>query len=288
MQTRFEYNRGLPNRFITGRWLAILFLFAGFFMSLAHTTYRRRGIPGLLYALVLPLYTLLVIGMEALLRLAELKKQNRLDDEQLQALIGLYVSLHPRAPLPQTRRWAASPDMLLFYSRQILKRKPEVIVELGSGVSSVVAGYCTQKNKRGKAIVLDHEKFWADNTRDYLVEHGLEKEVEVRHAPLKTVNAEGGIYQWYDPEALKDIERIDLLFIDGPPDSLDEEIRMPAFYVLGERLSEDGVIILDDAYRLTYRTRATDWARTHGFIAEWHPFEKGAILMRRRKPRSKD
>ncbi len=281
MSTMTEKPSFIPSKFISKEWLAILFGLSAFFMFFARIAYKRSGVTGLLFALIFPLFALFVIGLETLLRLADLKKENRLDDQQMQALIGLYVALKPRAPFPEMRRWAGSPDLLLYYSRLIIELKPGTIVELGSGVSSIVSGYSVEMNKKGKVIALDHEQSWGGKTGEALKQHGLEKKVEVRFAPLVTSGLNGGFSQWYDLEVINDVKSIDLLLVDGPPDSYDQENLMPALHLLKDRFNDNTVILFDDTYRPIFRSKIMQWAEENGFHSEWLPFEKGAIVLRR-------
>src|SRR5688572_31116753 len=57
---------------------------------------------------------------------------------QLESLVSLYVDLGLRKSLPPMRDWAASPDFLRELASHSLSDRPEVIVECGSGVSTIV------------------------------------------------------------------------------------------------------------------------------------------------------
>ena len=80
-------------------------------------------------------------------------------------------------------------------------------------------------------------------TRDLLLEHDLADKAEVRIAPLHPVKLGGRQYHWYDLTKLQDITSIDVLLIDGPPDTDDRGFRYPGLELLWERLSEGAVII---------------------------------------------
>ena len=58
---------------------------------------------------------------------------------QTQALIQLTQLLDFKSPIPPTRSWAASPDLLLTITEIVRKYRPGLVVELGSGVSTLVA-----------------------------------------------------------------------------------------------------------------------------------------------------
>ena len=104
---------------------------------------------------------------------------------QLQALDGLYRDLKFASSLPLTRGWAASPDFLSVLARHAMDRRPEVVVECGSGVSTVVLARCMQLNGRGRVIALDHDSVFAEETRRNLARHGLSEWAEIIDAPLQ-------------------------------------------------------------------------------------------------------
>jgi hypothetical protein len=82
------------------------------------------------------------------------------------------------------------------------------------------------------------------------VRHGLEGSVSVRHAALVESPIGGHETPWYDLSALDDIVGpIDLLIVDGPPQSVGALARYPAVPSLIDRLAAGALVILDDAQR---------------------------------------
>src|SRR4029453_6873879 len=65
---------------------------------------------------------------------------------QLEALVGLHAILRPDRDLPETRGWSASPDFLLGLVAHAMATRPRVIVECGSGVSTVLLARCLSLN----------------------------------------------------------------------------------------------------------------------------------------------
>ncbi|MFM1968610.1 MAG: hypothetical protein RL590_1467, partial [Actinomycetota bacterium] len=57
---------------------------------------------------------------------------------QTEAFIQLSNLLQFKSTIPPTRSWAASPDLLLLVSETVKKIKPSLVVELGSGISTLV------------------------------------------------------------------------------------------------------------------------------------------------------
>ncbi|MEM7562861.1 MAG: class I SAM-dependent methyltransferase [Pseudomonadota bacterium] len=203
---------------------------------------------------------------------------------QQEALSGLYATLDIQHPLPRTRHTAASPDFLHFLANEIFRLRPRLIVEVGSGTSTLIAAYCLKKIGGGKIISLDHLEKYADITRDTLVSHQLQNFAEVRFAPIKAYDIEGTKHPWYDDAKLTDCESIDLLIVDGPPKMLAEKARYPAIPLLKDKLNPATIVLLDDGDRKAERQIVELWRSE--FSLEYHriPTEKGAYSCYFRQP----
>src|SRR6185295_577572 len=80
------------------------------------------------------------------------------------------------------------------------------------------------------------------------------------------------------------IEPIDLLVVDGPPGDVGDLARYPALPLLHERLSDNAVILLDDASRRDMRLILDLWLREFdNFDLERIDTEKGAAILRKRR-----
>lgn len=204
------------------------------------------------------------------------------DEYNHQALLGIYTSLSPKTPLPYFRNHALSADTGVEYIRLIKRLKPNLIVELGSGTSSIIAGYVVKQNGKGRVIAIDHEEVWGSLTQQYLNDHEVRDYVEVRIAPLVKNSINQVSYNWYDPRSVQDIEKIDILLIDGPPDIGGLGARYPALLLLGHLISDNGYIVVDDCVRPKWKKMVLDWAAENEFLVE-EPFnnEKNALLLRR-------
>ena len=67
-----------------------------------------------------------------------IEKRSKQDFRQLEALVSLHEMLDLKAALPPTRGWAASPDLLLTLTSLVRKHQPKLVVELGSGASTII------------------------------------------------------------------------------------------------------------------------------------------------------
>lgn len=160
---------------------------------------------------------------------------------QFEAVEQLLPLLKLSAPLPPSRGWAASPDFLLTLAHVTKKVKPRLTVELGSGISTLVLA----KSGAKKIISLDHSNEFGSQTREMLLSHGV-RGVDIRIHELETYRRG---YKWYAKSTFKEIAKIDLLVIDGPPSSTNPDARYPAFEHLIPLLSPRATVILDDVYR---------------------------------------
>jgi predicted O-methyltransferase YrrM len=183
----------------------------------------------------------------------ENKKQSMIAYRQTEAFIQLSNLMQFKSAIPPTRSWAASPDLLLLISETVKKNKPALVVELGSGVSTLV---CAKSGAR-KVISIDNSEQYGGKTRDLLKEHKV-RGVEIRIAPLRPY-ANGS--EWYEVSALKDLKKIELLIVDGPPGSKNPEARYPALKEFKDKLSAKAIVIIDDVNRDGERKLAEDFAK---------------------------
>lgn len=200
---------------------------------------------------------------------------------QLESLHALHEILKLPTPLPPLRDWAGSPDFLLEVCRETLSRRPETIVECSSGASTLVAARCCQINGKGHVFSLENGPEFAEKTRSLLHEAGLSEWATVVDAPLEQVTISDERYPWYSLNALPD-RAIDLLIVDGPPGLLRKQARYPAGNLLIPRLSEDGLVILDDASRADEREIIQRWKNEFPELhIETRSAEKGLALLAR-------
>ncbi|AFR11088.1 class I SAM-dependent methyltransferase [Nocardiopsis alba] len=214
-------------------------------------------------------------------------RQGRDDYEQQVAWSELRGHLDVAPFMPPLRGWAASPDVLRLLVRIIERDRPALVVECGSGASSVWIGYALRKAGTGRLVAIEHDARYAELSRDLVAAHSLEDVVEIRHAPLAPVPAEyaDGVsadVPWYDTEALVDLKGIGLVFVDGPPQATGVEVRHPAVPVLLPACEDHAVFVLDDAARPDERSLGERWLAAHpDLVRTEEPTEKGAHVFTR-------
>jgi predicted O-methyltransferase YrrM len=198
---------------------------------------------------------------------------------QGEALNGLYADLTFRKSLPPTRGWAASPDFLGVLARHVIQARPKVILECGSGVSTVVLARTCELNGIGHVYSLEHLPDFAERTRSELHRHGLAGHSEILDAPLTRHTLDGSEWSWYGLQALPPIQ-FDMLVIDGPPGAIGPLARYPAGPLLFPHLKPGASVFLDDAHRKDEQDAVARWLRERPDLAcNWVSSEKGCAVL---------
>lgn len=202
-----------------------------------------------------------------------LEKSARENYRQGEFYAQLLNLLDFQAPIPATRNWAASPDVLITLLKYARASNPKVILDLGSGISTLVLA---KSAPSAKVFSIDNSEEFAGKTQEMLALHQINN-VDLRVAPL-TAHQSG--VDWYELPKLSDISNIDLLFIDGPPGSKNPKARHPAIVEIIGKLSPGAIIVIDDTDREGERDLAEKFLQalpSHTLIFLTH--EKGAAVL---------
>jgi len=202
---------------------------------------------------------------------------------QVEAIQNLSAMLPASDVLPATRGWAASPDLLLVLVDQVITQRPSLVVECGSGASTLWLALALRRfGIDGRIVALDHDPVFAGKTRDFLARHGVSDLAEVRDAPLEDFSLADGTYSWYARRAWEDLAGIGLLFVDGPPAATGPKARYPALPLLREALDPAATIVLDDLVVPDMQETLRLWLDAYPeFGSEILPLEKQAALLRK-------
>jgi membrane protein implicated in regulation of membrane protease activity len=199
---------------------------------------------------------------------------------QLEALAALRDTLDGKLALPSTRDWAASADLLRELVTVILARRPRVVVETGSGTSTVIIAACLQRLGGGHVWSLEHLPRFAGETRALLETRGLSDWATVVDAPLVDVRLGDDTWSWYDLAGYPAGEPIEVLFVDGPPGDTGPLARYPALPMLRDRLASGASILVDDGARPDEQAMVARWrAEVPGLEVRPLPLEKGGSLL---------
>jgi predicted O-methyltransferase YrrM len=213
----------------------------------------------------------------------EVKKEVKQTFSQLEALQNLNAVLPTNDVLPATRGWAASPDLLMVLVDLVITERPSLVVECGSGASTLWLALAMRRFKiDGRIIALDHDPAFGGKTRDLLARHHVGDLAEVRDAPLESFTIDGETYSWYAKSAWEDLTGIDLLFVDGPPATTGHQARYPALPLLIGSLSPVATAVLDDLVVPDMQKVVQLWLDAYpDFSSEILPLEKQAAVLRR-------
>jgi len=193
-------------------------------------------------------------------------RQFRHMPSELDALLQVHRRLRLDDPLPLMGGWALSPRGMLQALE--LAENPEVslVVECGSGTSTLFLARVLQLRAAGRLVALEHLPEYAEKTMVALKEHDLDEFAEVRLAPLEEVSVDDTSYLWYSRSAFADLDKIDLVIVDGPPESTGTWARYPAFPLLQGALNESAVILVDDMGRGDERSMVDAWLQMGGIL----------------------
>ena len=204
--------------------------------------------------------------------------------QQIEALFSLYFTIKPQNPLPDMGKWSASPDFLKKLSEIVFHFKPELVIEAGSGVSTLILAYCLKQIGRGKVITLDHDAKYAAITQELIVSHGLEEFATVVYAPVIEYTINQTKWLWYDISHLSINEPIDFLIVDGPWGKLQKMARYPALPLLYEHFRNRAIILVDDGARKDEKEMVERWVKEFQDLTyEYLDFEKGAFILCKQK-----
>jgi predicted O-methyltransferase YrrM len=208
-------------------------------------------------------------------------------EQQIAETQGLVQLCGPRLPFPLAfgGDYALTADAAAVLARRIALRRPAIVVELGSGVSTILVASMLQQQGNGRIYSLDHDPAWAEETRRQIRAAGLQDQAEVLDAPLRQQDVDGRSVLWYDvPAKVNDLAQIDLLIVDGPPQATDPNglPRYPALPRLLPQLSADAEIFVDDARRPGETEMVRRWLeRFPGWTSALLPTGPGTCLLSR-------
>lgn len=180
---------------------------------------------------------------------------------EVEAVLQLRQLLSVDAPTPLLGGWAMDPESVLALVQLLTERRPGLVVELGSGASTVWIAMALRQIGSGKVVSYDHLPEYAAITRKALEHAGLQQWAEVREAPLTDTRIGDETFSWYGLDAGATQAQIDVLLVDGPPGSTGPLARYPAVPRLVRSLREHALVIVDDAARHDEEEMVERWIR---------------------------
>ncbi len=179
--------------------------------------------------------------------------------KEVEALLQLRAQYEPRDTMPLAGGWAMSSSGILLLTEMVRERRPGLVVECGSGASTLWLGHALRAQGHGRVVALEHEEDYASQVRSQVARHELQDRVTILHAPLVERDVDGEVHLWYSAEQTDELGVIDVLVVDGPPQSVGPWSRYPALPLLEGQLSADAVLVLDDASRADEQAVVQRW-----------------------------
>lgn len=200
---------------------------------------------------------------------------------QFESMTKLYRLLDGKADLPSLRNWAVSPDFLLHLVRHIQQHEPKLIVECGSGSSTIATALALRTfGINGHIYSIENYEPSVAAVRNQLRRHDLERYVTILVVPLVEKRYEGvpGVFEWYDLRSAAIPDDVDLLVVDGPIAVYKTDARYPAGPELLHKLSRPAYVFIDDAARPGEQAMVERWRGLYPDLkVRKLPAEKGCL-----------
>ncbi|RNL80984.1 class I SAM-dependent methyltransferase [Nocardioides marmorisolisilvae] len=215
----------------------------------------------------------------------EAQRQQLAGQRQVQALLNLKDLVRLEAAAPPAGGWAASADLLLFCVDRLLEDKPQLVVECGSGLSTLFLSLAIEQHGLPTRVVaLEHNADYAAKTQAVLERHGVAHRADVRVAPLERTSLADHETHWYSEAALDGLDQIGMLLVDGPPSTTGSHARYPAVPLLRDHFAARCTIVVDDLNRVSDQETVELWT---GLLPDFSfsiskDFEKHIGLLERR------
>lgn len=201
----------------------------------------------------------------------------------------------------ETNGWPISSDFSLYLVELIERNDYNLIVEFGSGISTVIIAKVLAKmalHRQGKPgvefVSFDHLEQYYQQTRSQLEQVDLLGRVQLHHTPLQDYTAPSGkVYPYYACQAtlaavasrhsVADLRL--LVVVDGPPAATGSHARYPAGPLILQHFSGAHIdILLDDYIRDDEKEIAKLWQEDITAAGLEHTtterrFEKDACLI---------
>lgn len=211
-----------------------------------------------------------IAGLKSIVRTRDDRAQKKLK-AALSSLVNI-VSILPQLdirgvipPFPH-QGFEITGEEAVFLFQLIRRHRPKLIMELGSGSSTVLFAAALRANGVGRIISIEHDPEHVKQTAALLEQAELSDRVDLVLAPLSDLTLNGRTFQWYDFQPAQRTlgEKIDLLFVDGPPGKVQSLSRFPAMPMLAQHLSPRAVVVIDDGAREDETRMVEMWRELDG------------------------
>lgn len=199
--------------------------------------------------------------------------------KQIESFIGIQNYLEKGIKPLSFHGWPISPDIGLYIIGLIDSNNYDVIIEFGSGTSTVmmakalISKHSFNKNKQPistRLLTFEHNNIYYDKTAQALQDAEVEHLVDLAYAPLVDYQYQDEKYLYYScneklqelAKNLKGRKANILVLVDGPPGATNKNARFPALPHLLNLLPEHSfTIIMDDYNRAEEKEIVNIWKK---------------------------
>jgi len=220
-----------------------------------------------------------IATLRASVRMRDERAQKRLKAglASLVNVLSILPEMNIKGTIPEFphQGFAISGEEAAFLFHLIRRHRPKLMLELGSGSSTVLFAAALRANGVGRLISVEHDPAHARQTKETLDQAGLSDRVELLNVPLVETPVNGRSFQWYDlSRRLETLgEKIDFLFVDGPPGKMQSLSRYPALPMLMPHLSPRALVFVDDGAREDETRMVAMWREADSFAFEAEPLD---------------
>lgn len=242
------------NKYI--KFIDIIFLLLSFIFLLLLSLFLRKNL-SLNELLFINLSFILIIFVILQIYRKIINKFNL----ELNKLSGeiLISGLHLNIP-PVFTEWTIDSDLLKIIIDDIYNKKYNInILELGTGLSTIVLSKILNKLNNGKLYSIENDRIFYEKTKKLLELNKLDNICDLFFSPLEDVYINGIKWTWYNIYFLSKVNNIDILIIDGPPAYIQKMSRFPALPILIDKLNYNISIYLDDGNREDEKKIIREW-----------------------------
>ncbi|WP_354686591.1 hypothetical protein [Cupriavidus necator] len=200
--------------------------------------------------------------------------------KQIEAFIGIQRWLPIDDSALDFHGWPISPDLGIFLLGKIQEGKYDLIIEFGSGTSTVLFARAFARARgaeikesleqlsQKRVISFEHDRLYYEKTLKLLKTRGLDEFVNLVHAPLVDHDDSSNTYLHYDcAPLLRQIAQFAegrtlsiLVLVDGPPELTCKNARYPAIPKIFDHLGRHRIdVVLDDANRPAEKETIRMW-----------------------------
>jgi predicted O-methyltransferase YrrM len=211
-----------------------------------------------------------IVALRSIVRTRDDRSQQRLKSamSSLANLVSILPEMNIKGLIPPFphQGFTITGEEAAFFFHLIRRHRPKLILELGSGSSTVLFAAALRANGNGRVISIEHDGEHVERTRSMLEHADLLDRVELAHAPLVDLALNDRTFQWYDLGAKLAAltEKIDFLFVDGPPGKVQTLSRFPALPILASHLSPRALVVVDDGAREDEMKMVEMWSEMDG------------------------